>query len=252
MNRLLKNKTAVITGCNRGIGKAILKRFVEEEANVIACTRKNDEAFNSFCNELQNKFKVKIHHIYFDLDDADAIKAAIVKIKEKSDKIDIIVNNAGIIQTALFQMTKIDDLKKIFNVNFFSVFLFSQLLVKYMIKNKSQSSIINISSSAAIEANLGRSAYASSKSALITLTKVMSKELSSFNIRVNAIAPGLTKTEMMEQSTSEKYLKETISRISLKRVGEPHEIANTALFLASDLSSYINGQVLSVDGGLQN
>ena len=252
MNRLLKNKTAVITGCNRGIGKAILKRFAEEEANVIACTRKNDESFNSFCNELQNKFKVKIHHIYFDLDDADAIKAAIVKIKEKSDKIDIIVNNAGIIQTALFQMTKIDDLKKIFNVNFFSVFLFSQLLVKYMIKNKSQSSIINISSSAAIEANLGRSAYASSKSALITLTKVMSKELSSFNIRVNAIAPGLTKTEMMEQSTSEKYLKETISRISLKRVGEPHEIANTALFLASDLSSYINGQVLSVDGGLQN
>ena len=123
-------------------------------------------------------------------------------------------------------------------------------MVKLMIKNKSQSSI-NISSSAAIEGNQGRSAYASSKSALLTLSKVMSKELSNFNIRVNVIAPGLTNTEMMTKSTAEKYLKETIDRISLKRVGEPNEIANAAVFLASDLSSYVTGQVLSVDGGLQ-
>ena len=119
-----------------------------------------------------------------------------------------------------------------------------------MIKNKSQSSIINISSSAAIEANQGRSAYASSKSALTTLSKVMSKELSNFNIRVNAIAPGLTNTDMMQKSTSEKYLSETINRISQKRVAEPEEIANSVLFLASDLSSYINGQIIQVDGGL--
>ena len=252
MDKLLKNKTAVITGCNRGIGKAILTRFAEEEAEVVACTRKKDEAFDKFCSDLEKKFNVKIYNICFDLENTNEIKSALSEIKEKVKKIDIIVNNAGIIQTSLFQMTKIEDVKKIFEVNFFSVFLFTQFLVKYMIKNKTQSSIINISSSAAIEANQGRSAYASSKSALLTLSKVMSKELSNFNIRVNAVAPGLTKTEMMSKSTSEKYLKETIDRIALKRVAEPKEIANTVLFLASDLSSYINGQVLRVDGGLQN
>ena len=119
-----------------------------------------------------------------------------------------------------------------------------------MIKNKSQSSIINITSSAAIEANQGRAAYASSKAALITLSKVMSKELSNFNIRVNAIAPGLTNTDMMQNSTDKKHLLETINRISQKRIAEPEEIANSALFLASDLSSYISGQVIRVDGGL--
>ena len=119
-----------------------------------------------------------------------------------------------------------------------------------MIKNKTQSSIVNISSSAAIEANIGRSAYAASKSALITLSKVMSKELSNFNIKVNAVAPGLTNTDMMNSSTDEKYLKETVNRTSQKRIAEPTEIANTVLFLASDLSSYVNGQVIRVDGGL--
>ena len=147
-------------------------------------------------------------------------------------------------------MTKIEDMRKIFEINFFATFLFSQYIVKLMIKNKSQSSIINISSSAAIEANQGRSAYAASKSALTTLSKVMSKELSNFNIRVNIIAPGLTNTDMMLKSTSEKYLSETINRISQKRVAEPEEIANSVLFLASDLSSYINGQIIQVDGGL--
>lgn len=251
MAHLLKNKTAVITGCNKGIGKATLIRFAEEEAEIIACTRKKDENFLKFCSEMEKKFHVKIYNIFFDLENSEEVKSAVDEIKKKVNKIDILVNNAGIIQTSLFQMTKIEDVKKIFEVNFFSVFLFSQFMVKLMIKNKSQSSIINISSSAAIEGNQGRSAYASSKSALLTLSKVMSKELSNFNIRVNVIAPGLTNTEMMTKSTAEKYLKETIDRISLKRVGEPNEIANAAVFLASDLSSYVTGQVLSVDGGLQ-
>ena len=248
---LLKNKNAVVTGCNRGIGKEILKIFSDNGANVYACARNINDDFKTFCKNLENKNKTKIIPIYLDLDNDDKIKEGATSITSDIKYIDILVNNAATIQTSLFQMTKIEDVKKIFEVNFFSVFLFSQFMVKLMIKNKSQSSIINISSSAAIEGNQGRSAYASSKSALLTLSKVMSKELSNFNIRVNVIAPGLTNTEMMTKSTAEKYLKETIDRISLKRVGEPNEIANAAVFLASDLSSYVTGQVLSVDGGLQ-
>ena len=250
MHDLLLNKIAVVTGCKKGIGKSILTKFAENKAEVFACARTQDEEFENYCLEISKKYKTKIHTIFFDFEDAEAIKSAILKIKTLTDKVDILVNCAGIIHTSLFQMTKIEDLKKIFNVNFFSNFLFSQYVVKLMIKNKSQSSIINISSSAAIEANIGRSAYAASKSALITLSKVMSKELSSFNIRVNAIAPGLTNTDMMNNSTDEKNLKETINRISQKRVAEPEEIADSVLFLASDQSSYVNGQVLRVDGGL--
>ena len=250
MQSLLSKKVTVITGCNRGICKSILIKFAEQGSKIFACTRQEDKAFSDFCSDISKKYQTKIHNIFFDLNKVDEMKKAASKIKELSEKVDILINNAGIIQTSLFQMTKIEDLRKIFEVNFFSPFLFSQYIVKLMIKNKTQSSIINISSSAAIEANQGRSAYASSKSALITLSKVMSKELSNFNIRVNAIAPGLTNTDMMKKSTSEKYLKETINRISLKRIAEPEEVANTALFLASDLSSYINGQVIRVDGGL--
>ena len=118
-----------------------------------------------------------------------------------------------------------------------------------MSKTKS-GSIVNISSSAAHEGNVGRSAYASSKSAFETMSKVMSRELGRYNIRVNSIAPGLTDTEMMKSSTPKKFLDETIARLSLNRVAQPKEIANVILFLASDLSSYITGQTIRVDGGM--
>jgi 3-oxoacyl-[acyl-carrier protein] reductase len=118
-----------------------------------------------------------------------------------------------------------------------------------MMRQKS-GSIINISSSAALEGNEGRTAYASAKAAMITSTKVLAKELAPYNIRVNAVAPGLTQTEMMESSTPEDALKETLNRICMKRVGQPEEIANSVLFLASDLSSYMTSQVLRVDGGM--
>ena len=127
--------------------------------------------------------------------------------------------------------------------------LLTQQISKIMMRQKS-GSIINLSSSAAIEANEGRTAYAASKSALITSTQVLSKELAGCGIRVNAIAPGLTQTDMMVESTPEDILENTLQRISMKRVGRPEEIAKTALFLASDLSSYVTGQVLRVDGGM--
>ena len=146
-------------------------------------------------------------------------------------------------------MTKVEDFKKIFDINYFSYVNFIQRLLKNMSKTKS-GSIVNISSSAAHEGNVGRSAYASSKSAFETMSKVMSRELGRYNIRVNSIAPGLTDTEMMKSSTPKKFLDETIARLSLNRVAQPKEIANVILFLASDLSSYITGQTIRVDGGM--
>ena len=187
--------------------------------------------------------------VYFDFSEIDQIKNGVKSILSSKKNIEVVVNNAGIIFTSLFQMTPIDKMKDIFDINYFSQILFTQLLVRSMIRNGS-GSIINISSSAAIEGNEGRSAYAASKAAIIASTKVMAKELASNNVRVNAIAPGLTETDMMIESTTKDAVEDTLKRTCLKRIGRPEEIANVALFLSSDLSSYMTGQVLRVDGGM--
>ena len=146
-------------------------------------------------------------------------------------------------------MTSEKKLKEIFDVNFFSQTTFTQYILKSMMKNK-RGSIIYISSSSAIDGNRGRSAYSAAKAALLSQAKTLSKEVGEFNIRVNAIAPGLTKTDMMTENTEKKIIDEVTSQISLKRVASPKEIANVALFLSSDLASYITGQFLRVDGGM--
>ena len=241
--------TAVITGCNRGIGKALLEVFAKNGANVWACVRKPNVDFIEYVEGVVAETGVKIRPVYFDLQDAEQIKEGVKTIRSAKEPIDILVNNAGVIHTSLFQMTPIDKMREMFELNLFSQMLLTQQISKIMMRQKS-GSIINLSSSAAIEANEGRTAYAASKSALITSTQVLSKELAGSGIRVNAIAPGLTQTDMMVESTPEDILAKTLQRISMKRVGKPEEIANIALFLASDLSSYMTGQVLRVDGGM--
>ena len=246
---LLKNKNTVITGCNRGIGKEIVRVFAENGANIWACVREESGTFSKYINNLEQKHSVSINPVYFDLSDEEQIKTGVKTIKETKEPVDILVNNAGAIFTALFQMTSMQKLKEMFEINYFSQMLLTQYISRIMMRQKS-GSIINISSSAALEGNEGRTAYASAKAAMITSTKVLAKELAPYNIRVNAVAPGLTQTEMMESSTPEDALKETLNRICMKRVGQPEEIANSVLFLASDLSSYITSQVLRVDGGM--
>lgn len=246
---LLKGKTAVLTGANRGIGKAILKTFANNGASVWACARTRSDEFEAFAKQLAEAKGVEVTPVYFDLNDDAAMKEAVKQIRSAKQPIDILVNNAGVIQTALFQMTSLPAMKELFDTNLFSQLQFTQLILKLMLKSPS-GSIINLSSSAAIEGNEGRSAYSASKAALIAVTKSLSKELGERNIRVNAIAPGLTQTDMMVDSTAEAALRETLDRTCLKRVGRPEEIAATALFLASDLSSYMTGQTLRVDGGM--
>ena len=246
---MLKDKVAVVTGSNRGIGKEIVRVFAENGANIWACLRKENENFSEYARDLEEKYSVKINLVYFDLSDKEEIKAGVQTIRDSKQPVHILINNAGLIFTSLFQMTSIEKIKEIFEINYFSQVLLTQYIVRIMMRQKS-GSIVNISSSAAIEGNEGRTAYASAKASIIASTKVLAKELAPYNIRVNAVAPGLTQTEMMENSTSEKALEETINRISMKRVGQPEEIANSVLFLASDLSSYITSQVLRVDGGM--
>lgn len=246
---LLKNKTSVVTGCNRGIGKKILEEFSKNGSDIFACTRVIDENFKKITKELETKYNNKIYPIQIDLSDEENVKDAGKKILSNNINIDILVNNAGSIDTSIFQMTSIEKYKKLFNTNFYSQILFTQLVLKSMMKNK-KGSIIFISSSSAIDGNEGRSAYVSTKAAINGQCKVLSREVGKYNIRVNSIAPGLTNTDMMKKNTPENVIDQITSQTSLNRCAEPEEIANVTLFLASDLSSYVTGQVIRVDGGM--
>lgn len=249
MKALLEGRTALITGCNRGIGKATLEAFAKNGANVWAHARRADEKFTSYCEGLAKETGVTITPIFFDLADSNQVKEAMKAFLAAKPTVDILVNNAGVIHTALFQMTPVEKMKELFEVNYFSQMLLTQYIVKLMSRQK-RGSVINISSSAAFEANEGRSAYAATKAAFQASTRVLAKELAAFGIRVNAIAPGLTETDMMTGNHAEDAITTTLQRTCLKRVGRPSEIADAALYLASDLSSFMTGQVLRVDGGM--
>tara|TARA_B100002019_G_scaffold287825_1_gene300440 strand:- start:848 stop:1588 length:741 start_codon:yes stop_codon:yes gene_type:complete len=246
---MLKGKLALVTGTKSGIGNSILKIFAENKANIIACARERDKYFEEECNQLSEKHSVNIYPTYFDLGEEENLKLEVNKILLAHKKIDILVNNAGEIETSAFLMTKLDTFKKIFQVNFHSPVLLMQMVLKNMIKNKS-GSIINLSSISAFESNEGRSAYSASKSALNSISKTIARELGKVNIRVNNVAPGIIDTKMLNSNTNKEIIKELINKSSLKRVGSPNEVANTILFLASDLSSYISGETIKVDGGM--
>ncbi|MGE7944147.1 SDR family NAD(P)-dependent oxidoreductase [Lysinibacillus xylanilyticus] len=249
---LLNGKTAVITGCNRGIGKAITTVFAKQGANIIACARKNTAEFESYLINLQNETGVQITPVYFDISKENEIKSAIKEIRSVSPTIDILVNNAGIAGDTIFQMTTIKTIEEKMKVNFYGPFLLTQYIVKLMRKSSS-ASIVNITSIAADDSYKGMFSYTASKAALNAFTKTLANELGNANIRVNAVAPGFTETEMIENSvTNLEFLKQLQNDLALKRLAKPEEIANSVLFLASDLSSYITGQILRVDGGLFN
>lgn len=244
----LVGKTALITGCNRGIGKEILSLFAKEGASVIACVRKENIEFISFISELSLKCAVSIEPLYFDISNEEEIKAAMKSLLQKKTKIDILVNNAGIATGAFLQMTSMKQLKDVFQINFFSHVLITQFVSRMMMKER-MGCIINMGSIAGLENFGGYSAYGSSKAALMYFTKTIARELAPYNIRVNSIAPGLTDTGMAGLM-EDKAWKEMVGRSDLNRLGEPKEIAELALFLASDKSSFITGQIIRADGGM--
>ena len=247
-SRLLQDMNAVITGANRGIGMEVVKLFAQHGANIWACARSANEEYENFlaeCSEINN---VEIFPVYFDLSDKDQIRAGVKDIMSTKRQVDICVNNAGITYNALFQMSTLEKMHEVFEVNFFSQMLISQYIVKLMLRQK-RGSIINISSTAGLDGNSGRSIYGASKAAIICASKAMAEELGESGIRVNSIAPGITKTDMLT-SMSTDMIDLTSQETHLKRVGLPSEIAGACLFLASPLSEYVTGQVIRVDGGL--
>jgi len=245
---LLKNKTAVITGCNRGIGLSILEIFSKNGANIIACVRKSNNKFLKYTNKISEKYSNKIDIVNFDLGNDEEIYNGFQQIKNLNKDINILVNNAGINQMSLFQMTPLNIFRSVFEINFFSVVNLTQKILKLMIKNK-YSKIINISSNAASLSSEGRSAYAPSKAAIISFTEVLSKELGRFKINVNAIAPGLVNTDMM-MNTSKKIIEETLKNTPFNQVADPKDVAKVVLFLASEESNHINGETIFVTGGM--
>lgn len=246
---LLQGKTAVITGCSRGIGQATLELFAQNGANIWACSRSPSDEYIRIINELAEQYSVWIRPVFFDLGDKDQITSAMKEILSVRGQIDILVNNAGMVsKNALFQLTSMKTIKEVFEINFFSHLLITQYILKAMTRQKS-GCIINISSIAGIDGEPGQLEYVCSKAALIGATKKLSRELSYADIRVNAIAPGIIATDMIEMM-AEDVMARFMQQCSTKRAGQPCEIANVALFLASDLASYITGQVIRVDGGL--
>lgn len=244
---LLENKKALVTGSSRGIGKEIVKRFLEEGCAVWGICSKpsaSKEELENFAKEHNTSFVELCANAADSESWSNVVKEALVQ----AGGFDILVNNAGITKDGLSFRMKMEDWSSVIQINLTSAFIASQIVSSDMIK-KRQGSIINMTSIVGLHGQGGQTNYAASKAGLIGLTKSLAKECGSRGVRVNAIAPGYIKTDMTEVLPD--ALKEAmVESVPLKRAGEVKDIANAAVFLASDLSTYITGQVIGVDGGM--
>jgi len=246
---ILKNKNAIITGCIQGIGRATLDEFAKNGANIWACALEYNEDFEAYCQKLSEENNIWIKPIYFNLLNQDEIKVGLKKIASDKLPVDILVNIAGMTKDAITHMVTMDQMKLIFEINFFSQIYLTQFVTKLMIR-QGYGSVVNTSSISAIDGSYGQLSYSSSKAALIGATKTLSKELASKGVRVNAIAPGVISTDM-NNIVPDSIIQENIKKMKIKRLGKADEVAKTILFLASDLSNYITGQIIRIDGGIK-
>lgn len=248
MKQILKEKTTIITGTTRGMGYKMVETFASLGSSVFALARAQSKEHQEYCGDLSVRYGVRIIPMYFELTDYDAMKASVKQIKSYQMRIDGLVNNAGITYNALMQMTKIDELRKVMETNFFATYIFTQYITKLMARNR-EGSIVNIASTAALDGNAGKSAYGASKAALITMTKCIAEEFGDSGIRANAICPGVTDTDMISQMKDHIFNIEKEAS-ALGEIAKPSDIANIAAFLISNYSSYITGQVIRADGGV--
>ena len=239
----LDGKIAIVTGASRGIGAAIVKKLAADGAMVVACARSIESCEGAaLCQKV-------------DVSDAAQVDACVKAMVEKFGKVDILVNNAGITKDGLLMRMSDDDWDQVLDINLKGTFLFTRAVARPMMKNKAADgtqlggSIVNITSVVGITGNAGQANYTASKGGVIALTKTTAKELGSRNVRCNAVAPGFIESKMTE-GLSDEIKKSCMDSIPLKRFGKPEDIAKAVAWLVSDDSSYVTGQVLSVNGGM--
>ncbi|WP_065219497.1 MULTISPECIES: SDR family NAD(P)-dependent oxidoreductase [Butyricimonas] len=248
MEQLLQNKVCIITGAAQGIGKAIAEQFAADGGIVYACDRQPN-SMNEWSEECSRKYVTKVIPLYFDITDTVEVKNAFMAINKKEGKIDALINNAGVVFNKKLGMIVREEMELMFKINVIAVIEMIQLAARLMARNK-RGSIVNMASVTAMLGSPGQVAYSATKGAIVSVTKSAAKELAPSGIRVNAVAPGIIKTERfteLYEATGDK-IDERIRRIALGRLGNPEDIANACAFLASDRSSYISGQILGVDG----
>tara|TARA_B100001109_G_scaffold74760_1_gene61309 strand:- start:659 stop:1426 length:768 start_codon:yes stop_codon:yes gene_type:complete len=245
--KILKDKTAIITGATRGIGRGIAETFAKQGANVLFTYSSSSDLANEIENQL-SKENVIVKGYKSDASSFEDCQKLVEKINKDFDVIDILINNAGITRDNLLMRMQEEDFDKVMNVNLKSVFNMTKAIQRTMLKQRF-GSIINMSSVVGVKGNAGQSNYAASKAGIIGFSKSIALELGSRNIRCNVIAPGFIETEMTD-ALDEKIIEEWRNSIPLKRGGTPFDIANTCVWLGSDMSSYITGQTIHVNGGL--
>ncbi len=236
--KCLENRICLVTGASRGIGRAIVEAYAGEGAIVYAGVRDQDKDYS---------FPNNVTPILLDLEDDKSIISAVKTIKSDYGRLDVLVNNAGIVSNEPLGMISKDMLRHMFEVNVFGMLDLSQMIAtRFMIKQKS-GSIINMASIVGVKGCAGQVAYSASKGAVISSTYSMAKELAGYNIRVNAIAPGIIETERVHDLLEKEY-SESSKRILMERIGSPSDVAKVCVMLASDMTEYMTGQVVSVDG----
>jgi 3-oxoacyl-[acyl-carrier protein] reductase len=243
---LLSGKTALITGASSGIGKETALTFAKNGANLILISR-NEVKLKELSKDLE-RFNIIVDYYAIDITNTELLKNLFTQIKKSKVIIDVVVNNAGIMEDAVLQMVRTESIKRTFDTNVFALIDISKRASRLMIRNK-KGSIINLSSIIGSNGSKGQSIYSASKAAVIGFTKSLSKELGTLNIRVNSIAPGFIMTGMTE-GIADCVIQENLKSISMGRLGSTKDVANVILFLASDLSEYVTGQVIGVDGGM--
>ena len=240
---MLKDKICVVTGAAQGIGKAIAQKLLDCGAVVYGCDRA-EGSMEKFAEDNEG-----FHPLYFDVTDAAAAKAAMMKVKKEQGRIDVLVNNAGVVFNKKIGMIVREETELMFRVNVIAVIELTQLVSRIMART-GEGSIVNIASVTAVLGSAGQSAYSATKGAIISFTKSSAKELAAQGILVNAVAPGIVKTERFEElyEASGDKIDARIGRIALGRLCNPEDVADAVAFLASDKASYISGQILGVDG----